>query len=136
MVVLTCNCFVLPAQDGGFTKAIDSINAKLERWAERGNVVYIKATVNGNISIVNKREQYQEFNLFDLANEPSDEPNKKNGIELVVCETKAHAPLTWMNFYTANGQVAFIRLTCKTSAAELQNLYNAFMHLKSLCRKS
>ena len=136
LIVLIADCSFLSAQEAGFTKAIDSINVKLERWAERGNVVYIKATINGDISIVNKREQYLRFNLFDLANEPNDHPAKKNGIELLACEERAHAPLTWMNFYTAKGQVAFIRLACKTPAAELEHIYNAFMHLKSLCKKS
>lgn len=136
LVILLSDCSLLSAQDRSFTKAIDSINVKLERWAERGNVVYIKATINGNISIVNKREQVQRFNLFELANEPNNDPTKKNGIELLACEERAHAPLTWMNFYTAKGQVAFIRLTCKIPAAELEHIYNAFMHLKSLCKKS
>ncbi|MEJ8817293.1 hypothetical protein [Lacibacter sp. H407] len=136
LVILLSDCSLLSAQDVGFKKAIDSINVKLEQWAEPGNVVYIKATVNGNISIINKREQYQRFNLFELANEPNDRSTKKNGIELLACEERAHAPLTWMNFYTANGQVAFIRLTCKIPAAELEHLYNAFMHLRSLCKKS
>ena len=136
LLLFVCNCGLLSAQNAEFTKAIDSVNARLERWGERGNVVYIKATVNGNISIVNKRQQVQQFNLFDLANETNDEPNQKNGIELLPCEERAHAPLTWMNFYTAKGQVAFIRLTCKIPAAELEHIYNAFMHLKSLCKKS
>lgn len=136
LVVLLSDCGLLSAQDRSFIKAIDSINVKLEQWAEPGNVVYIKATVNGNISIINKREQVQQFNLFELANEPNDRSTKKNGIELLACEERAHAPLTWMNFYTAKGQVAFIRLACKTPAAELDDLYNAFMLLKSLCKKS
>ena len=136
LLLFVCNCGLLAAQNAEFTKAIDSVNARLERWGERGNVVYIKATVNGNISIVNKREQVQRFNLFELANEPNDRSTKKNGIELLACEERAHAPLTWMNFYTANGQVAFIRLACKTPASELDDLYNAFMQLKSLCKKS
>jgi len=136
LVVLISDCSLLCAQNADFTKAIDSINAKLERWAEHGNVVYIKATINGDISIVNKREQYQDFNLLDLANETKAEPNKKNGIELRECDDRAHAPLTWINFYTLTRQVAFIRLNCKTTASELEDLYNAFMHLKSLCKKS
>lgn len=136
LLLLVCNCALVYAQDTEFTKAIDSVNARLERWGEGGNVVYIKATVNGNISIVNKRQQVQHFNLFDLANEANDETNQKNGIELLACEERAHAPLTWMNFYTAKGQVAFIRLTCKIPAAELEHIYNAFIHLKSLCKKS
>ncbi len=117
-------------------KRSTALTQKLERWAERGNVVYIKATINGDISIVNKQEQYQRFNIFELTNEPNDRSTKKNGIELLTCEEKAHAPLTWMNFYTANGQVAFIRLACETPAIELENMYNAFMHLRSLCKKS
>lgn len=136
LILLIADCSLLTAQEAGFKKAIDSINVKLERWAERGNVVYIKATINGDISIVNKREQYLRFNLFDLANEPNDHPTTKNGIEFVTCEPGSHAPLTFMNFYTANGQNAFIRLTCKIPAAELEDMYNAFIHLKSLCKKS
>ena len=136
LLILVCNCGLLSAQNAEFANVIDSINAKLERWGERGNVVYIKATINGDISIVNKREQYLRFNLFDLANEPDDRPTKKNGIEFVTCEPRSHAPLTLMNFYTANRQVAFIRLTCKIPPAELENMYTAFMHLKSLCKKS
>jgi hypothetical protein len=127
---------LLCAQNADFTKAIDSINAKLKRWAERGNVVYINATINGDISIVNKHEQYQRFNVFELTNQPNDRSTKKNGIELLACDERAHAPLTWINFYTAKDQVAFIRLTCKTPAAELENIYNAFMHLRSLCKKN
>ena len=136
LVVLLSDCSLLSAQDSRFTTSIDSINVKLKRWAEPDNVVYIKATINGDISIVNKREQYLRFNLFELAHESNNGSNKKNGIELLACEERAHAPLTWMNFYTAKGQVAFIRLTCKTPAAELDDLYNAFMQLKSLCKKS
>lgn len=136
LVVLMSDGGLLCAQATNFTNAIDSINTKLERWAERGNVVYIKATINGDISIVNKREQYQRFNMFDLANKPNDHSTKKNGIELLTCNERAHAPLTWVNFYTFHRQVAFIRLTCETPAAELENMYQAFMHLRSLCKKS
>ncbi len=136
LVVLISDCSLLCAQNADFTKAIDSINTKLERWAERGNVVYIKATTNGDINIVNKQEQHQRFNVFNLTNQPNDRSTKKNGIELLPCEKKAHAPLTWINFYTATGQVAFLRLACETPAIELENMYNAFMHLRSLCKKS
>lgn len=135
-IVLVSDCFVLSAQDVVFIRAIDSVNAKLKRWAEPGNVVYITATENGNVNIVNRGEQYHRFNLFDLANAKNDDAGKKNGIELLTCEEKAHAPLTFINFYTINEQVAFIRLSCETPAAELENMYKAFMHLKSLCRKS
>ena len=49
LLLLVFNSGLLAAQDAAFTKAIDSVNIRLERWGERGNVVYIRATVNGNI---------------------------------------------------------------------------------------
>lgn len=135
LIFLTCNSIVLPAQDTGFAKTVDIINAKLNRWAEGGASVYTTAKKNGDISIINKRKQVQQFNLFDISTSP-DSNTKSNGIEFIPCDKKAHATLAWINFYTTQRQVAFIRLHCNTPLSELECLYNLFLHLKSLCKKS
>lgn len=133
-IILTCNHILLPAQDTSFVRAVELINKQLAK-NERSNAVYITAE-NRRYSIINKRKQYQQFNIFELPNETNDRPNKKNGIELVACDVKLHAPSAWIDFYTVTRQVAFIKLGCKTPISELEDIYKAFMHLKSLCRKS
>lgn len=136
LILLTCHTVALHAQDTGFVKVVDAINVKLEKWAEGGSSVSITAKTNGDISIVNKRNQSLSFNLFDLV--ITDDNNKKNnsGIEAVPCDKRAHAPLAWIKFFTSQRQVAFIRLDCNTPLSELENLYNLFLHLKSLCKES
>ena len=136
LIFLTCQTVVLPAQDSVFLKAVDVINVKLEKWAEGGASVYITAKKNGDISIVNKRNQSQSFNLFDLATTDDDNKNSNSGIEAVPCDKKAHAALAWVNFYSLQKQVAFIRLHCNIPLSELESLYNSFLHLKALCKKS
>lgn len=135
LVLLTCNSVLLPAQDTIFVKAVDAINVKLEKWAEGGASVYVTAKANGDISIINKRNQSLPFNLLDLAISDDNNINNKSGIQLVPCDKKAHAPLAWINFYTHQRQAAFIRLDCNTPVSELELIRNAFLYLKSLCIK-
>lgn len=105
LILLTCNCIVLPAQDADFAKATHVINSKLKKWAEGGASVYVTAKANGDISIINKRNQSLQFNLFELATTSGNKMNSKDGIEIVPCEKKAHAPLAWINFYTLKGRL-------------------------------
>ncbi len=135
LILLICNPIMLPAQDADFAKAVDVINSKLKKWAEGGASVYVTVKVNGDISIINKRNQSLQFNLFDLAATPDNKMNSKAGIEVVPCKKKAHAPLAWINFYTLHEQVAFIRLHCNTPVSELESISSAFLRLKVLCSK-
>lgn len=135
LILITCNSIVLPAQDTDFVKTVDTINAKLKRRAEGGASVYITAKVNGDISIINKSNQSMQFNLFELSIS-QDNKNRKNGIEIVPCDKRSHAPLSWINFYTPQEQVAFIRLDCNTPGSGLESIYNLFLHLKSLCKEN
>jgi len=135
LILLTCKSVVLHAQDTVFVKAVDAINTKLQKWAERGASVYITMKANGDISIINKSNQSMQFNLFDLAISQDNSMSSKSGIEFVPCDKKAHAPLAWINFYTSQRQVAFIRLDCNTTVSELEDISNAFLYLKSLCKK-
>lgn len=133
VILLTGHTVVLPAQDTVFVKAVNAINVKLEKWAEGGASVYVTAKANGDMSIINTRNQSMPFNLFDLAISHDNSMNSKSGIEFIPCDKKAHAPLAWINFYTSQRQVAFIRLDCNTPASELENICRAFIQLKSLC---
>ena len=135
LVLLTCNSVLLPAQDTIFIKAVDAINVKLEKWAERGASVYITAKPNGDISFINQTKQSLSFNLFDLAINNDNNTNSKSGMQLVPFDKKAHAPLAWIKFYTPERQAAFIRLDCNTPVSELELIRNAFLYLKSLCIK-
>ncbi len=134
-ILLTCNSIMLPAQDTDIVKTVDTINAKLKRWAEGGAPVYITAKMNGDISIINKSNQSTQFNLFELSI-GDDTNNRNNGIEIIRCDKRTHASINWINFYTPEKQVAFIRLDCNTPLSGLESIYNEFMHLKSLCKKS
>ena len=136
LVLLTCNSVLLPAQDTIFIKAVDSINVKLGKWAEGRASVYITAKPNGDISIINQTKQSLSFNLFDLVINDDNNINSKSGMQLVPCDKKAHAPLTWINFYTPERKAAFIRLDCNTPVSELELIRNAFLYLKSLCNKN
>ena len=115
-----------------FEQTLDVINAKLVKWSERGNVVTISALENGNIKIKNKWNQLLQFNFFDLP-DTDDNEYSRNGIEIIPCDTKAHAQLAWINFNTTNGSGSFIRFDCKTPLAELEIIRGAFLHLRSLC---
>lgn len=134
-ILLTCNSMRLSAQDTVFIKVVELINIKLQKWAEPGAPVHVTAQKNGDISIINKNNQSMQFNLFDLSIK-QDNNNRNNGIEIVPCEIRSHAPLTWINFYTPQEQVAFIRLDCNTPVSGLESIYKAFLHLKSLCIKN
>lgn len=134
-ILLTCYSVVLPAQDTDFVKTVDSINSRLKRWAEDGASVYITAKTNGEINIHTRTDQFFLFNLFDLSAKDNHQVRIENGIELVPCDKKVRAPLAWINFYTLQSQVAFIRLNCNTTLSELGLIYKDFLHLKTLCIK-
>lgn len=133
-ILLTCNSFLLPAQEKSFEETLESINKRLEKWT-KGNTITVSANRDGNIIIINKRKDTFRFNMFDLVNLTPDKPDEINGIELEYCDRKAHAPLSWINFNTDKGTVAFIRLDCSTPVEELNNIYNDFVQLKSFCTK-
>jgi hypothetical protein len=116
-----------------FQQTIDEINARLGKWAERGNLVTVSALDNGNIDIVNRLDQHQKFNLFDL---DDDDGSKMNGIVIKPCDLKAHAPLAWINFKKAGKTIAFIRLSCNTAKTELDIIRSAFLQLKLLSIKT
>lgn len=134
-MLITSNSIAVFAQEKSFEKTLKSINTSLERWAEKENVVTVSANLNGNITITNKQKQTFRFNMFDLLNLNPSTPDEINGIELDYCDRKAHVPLSWINFNTDKGTVAFIRLDCNIPVEELTNLYNDFVELKSFCKK-
>jgi len=120
--------------DLNFAQTLELINIRLIKWAEKSNIVTVTAQQNGNVVISNKHGQSFLFNLFDLTHK---EYNNKDdeGIETVNCDTNAHAPLAWINFNKARGNVAFIRLDCHAPKEELEIIRYAFLHLRSLCTK-
>lgn len=134
-MLIISNSIAVFAQEKSFEKTLKSINTSLERWAEKENVVTVSANLNGNITITNKQKQTFRFNMFDLLNLNPSTPDEINGIELDYCDRKAHVPLSWINFNTDKGTVAFIRLDCNIPVEELTNLYNDFVELKSFCKK-
>lgn len=118
-----------------FEETQEVINRMLGKWAERGNVVKIIAQPDGNVTIINGRNQSLQFNLFDLSSNQNNGMRDDYSIETIPCDEKTHAPLAWINFNTTSEKAAFIRLECETSKAELDSIRNAFLHLKSLCSK-
>ena len=133
-ILLACNSFLLSAQDKSFEETLERINNRLEKWTE-GNTITVSANRDGNIIIINKRKDTLRFNMFDLLNIYPGKSDEINGIELEYCDRKAHAPISWINFNTDKGTVAFIRLDCNTPVEELNNIYNDFLQLKSFCTK-
>ncbi len=133
--LFTSNSLLLYGQEKTFEKTLESINKRLETWQEAGNPITIAANPNGNIIISNKRNATFPFNLYELLMLEPGKPGEPNGIELKHCDKKAHAPLSWINFKTEKGTVAFIRLACDTPLEELVNIYNDFVLLKSFCTK-
>lgn len=117
-----------------FEQTVDLINNTSANWLQNKNGVTIAAQKNGDISIANNRNQFFRFNLFELK---GDDNNISiiSGIEIDTCDTKTHAPSSWINFYTSNGQIAFMRFDCKMPKAKLEIIREAFFHLKSLCKK-
>lgn len=134
-LLITCNSITVLAQEKSFEKTLKNINTSLERWAEKENVVTVSANLNGSIIITNKQKQTLRFNMFDLLNLNPGTPDEINGIELDYCDRKAHVPLSWINFNTDKGKVAFIRLDCNIPSEELTNIYNDFINLKSFCNR-
>ena len=133
--LLTSSSFLLHAQEKSFEKTLENINKRLETWQERGNPITVAANRNGNIIVRNTRNATFKFNLYDLLTFQPGNPDEGNGIALERCDKKAHAPLSWINFKTEKGTVAFIRLACDTPFEELVNIYNDFVQLKSFCTK-
>ena len=133
--LLTGSSFLLYGQEKSFEKTLENINKRLETWQERGNPITVAATRNGNIIVSNKRNATFPFNLYDLLTLQPGKPDELNGIELEPCDKKAHAPLSWINFKSEKGTVAFIRLDCDTPFEELVNIYNDFVQLKTFCTK-
>ena len=121
--------------DLNFAQTLDVINSRLAKWVEKGIIVTISAWENGDVRISNNRNTHFGFNFFDLAGSSHNNGIDEYGIEIVSCDVKAHAPLAWINFYTAQGKAAFIRLDCYIPPAELAIIRSAFLHLKSLCTK-
>lgn len=120
--------------DLNFAQTLELINIRLVKWAEKSNIVTVIAEQNGNVVISNKHVQSFLFNLFDLSHKEYNN-NDDAGIETINCDTNAHAPLAWINFNKARGNVAFIRLDCHTPKEELEIIRYAFLHLRSLCTK-
>ncbi len=133
--LLTSSSLLLYGQEKTFEKTLESINKRLETWQERGNPITVAANRNGDIIVSNTRTARFPFNLYDLLAFQPGKPDEHNGIELEPCDKKAHAPLSWINFITEKGTVAFIRLACDTPFEELVNIYNDFVQLKSFCTK-
>lgn len=122
--------------DLNFEQTLDVINTWLAKWTEERNTITLRAQQNGNAVITNKLNQSFPFNFFDLAGAYDNTKIDKDGIEIVSCDVKKHAPLAWINFKTARQKVAFIRLDCYTPIAELEIICGALLHLKSLCTKA
>jgi hypothetical protein len=133
--LLTSSSFLLYGQEKSFEKTLENINKRLETWQEAGNPITVAATHNGNIIVSNKRNASFPFNLYDLLTLQPAKPDEPNGIELERCDKKVQAPLSWINFKTEKGTVAFIRLSCDTPFEELVTIYNDFVQLKSFCTK-
>lgn len=135
-LLLTCNNFLLSAQERFFEGTLENINKRLEKWTE-GRTISVTANRNGNINIINiRKETFQfNFNMFDLLKLHPEKSDEKNGIELDYCNRKSHAPSNWINFNTDAGSVAFIRLKCNMPVVELNDLYNDFVLLKTFCKK-
>lgn len=116
-----------------FAQTLEVINNGVAKWSGKG--IAVSAWENGDVRISNNRNIHFEFNFFDLAGSSHNNRIDENGIEIVSCDVKTHAPLAWINFYTASGKTAFIRLDCYIPSEELAIIRNAFLHLKSLCAK-
>ena len=119
--------------DLNFAQTLEVINNGVAKWSGKG--IAVSAWENGDIRISNNLNTYFGFNFFDLAGSSHNNRNDENGIEIVSCDVKGHAPLAWINFYTARGKTAFIRLNCYIPAVELAMIRGAFLHLGSLCIK-
>lgn len=120
--------------DLNFAQTLEVINNGIAKWSGKG--IAVSAWENGDVRISNNRNTHFGFNFFDLAGSSHNNRIDENGIEIVSCDVKEHAPLAWINFYTARGKAAFIRLDCYIPASELAIIRGAFLHLRSLCTKT
>lgn len=120
--------------DLNFAQTLEVINNRVAKWSGKG--IAVSAWENGDVRISNNQNTHFGFNFFDLAGSSHNNRIDENGIEIVSCDVKGHAPLAWINFYTARGKAAFIRLDCYIPASELAIIRGAFLHLRSLCTKT
>lgn len=112
-------------------QTIQYINDRLAKWADP-KTVKLDAKANGDLVISNSSKQTFSFNFFDLNNNNS---QKASGIEIIPCDKKSHAPVSWIHFKTSDRQIAFIRLNCNIPTDELEQIHSAILHLGSICQK-
>ena len=113
-------------------QTVDVINIRLSKWTEKANTVKLNAAENGNILLSNGKQLIFSFNIFDLVI-TSDERNE--GIKIIPCDFRTHAPSSYIHFNSHERSLAFVRFTCLTPEAELDIIKSAFIHLKRLCKK-
>jgi hypothetical protein len=116
-----------------FHETVEMINSRVEKWS-RGFTQVVTASPDGSVILVRGGSPDFRFNLLDLEDPYYKEGLVMNGIEAVTCTYGTVAPNSWINFYKGDQSVGFLKLDCAPES-QMKILHEAFLHLRSLCRR-